>query len=258
MNAPPDGADVGPPLSSGSVLHLRGLGSQRSNMSTTDLHILADAIAFAFLVAMGGLIVYAVARSSWRRPEVRSLLRLGGPSVALAAVMLVGITAWPDLREGVNDAVGVDLDQQGEVIVPQEEVVEVAEPPTPARGRSTTGHLALAAREGTGDPAQPSGTASIGSGGGGSDGASGGGSGGGGSGGGGGDGGGGGGGGDPSPAVDPSPSVEPSPTGEPSPTPEPSPTVDPSPTEDPPGPPGGPPGPPGDPPGPPGDNRAWS
>ena len=214
-------------------------------MSTTDLHILADGLAFAVLVAMGGLIAYAVARSSWRRHEVRSLLRVGVPSVALAAVMLIGITAWPDLREGVNDAVGVDLDERGEVVVPQEEVVEIAEPPTPALGRSTTGHLAQAAREGTGDAVQPSGTASIG-GDGGSDGAS---SGGGGAGG--GDDGGGGGGGDPSPTVDPSPSVEPSPTGEPSPTPEPSPTVDPSPTED-------PPGPPGDPPGPPGDNRASS
>ena len=232
-----------------------GPGSQRGSMSTTDLHILADGLAFAVLVTMGGLIAYAVARSSWHRHEVRSLLRVGVPSVALAAVMLIGITAWPDLREGVNDAVGVDLDERGEVIVPQEEVVEIAEPPTPALGRSTTGHLAQAAREGTGDPVQPSGTASIGSGGGGSDGASGGGGGGGG---GGGDDGGGGGGGDPSPTVDPSPSVEPSPTGEPSPTPEPSPTVDPSPTDDPPGPPGDPPGPPGDPPGPPGDNRARS
>jgi len=216
-------------------------------MSTTDLHILADALAFAFLFAMGGLIVYAVARSSWRRREVRSLLRVGAPSFAVAAFMLVGIAAWPDLREGVNDAVGVDLDERGEVIVPQDEVVEVAyEPPTPALRRSTTGHLAQAAREGTGDPTQPSDAASIGSGGGGSDGA------GGGSGGGDGGDGGDGGAGDPLPTVDPSPSVEPSPTGEPSPTPEPSPTVDPSPTEDPPGPPGGgPPGPPGDPPGPP-------
>ncbi|MGZ8632165.1 MAG: hypothetical protein ACXWZF_14575, partial [Actinomycetota bacterium] len=91
-------------------------------MSTTDLSILADAITFAMLVAVGGVIVYAIARSTWKRHALRHTLKVGLSVAALFAVAVAGIAVWPAAREGVNSAAGVDLDEKGDVIVPPDEL----------------------------------------------------------------------------------------------------------------------------------------
>ena len=91
-------------------------------MSTTDLNILADAVTFAMLVAVGGVIVYAIARSTWKRHALRHTLKVGLSVAALFVVAIAGIAVWPAAREGVNTAAGVNLDEQGDVIVPEDEV----------------------------------------------------------------------------------------------------------------------------------------
>jgi hypothetical protein len=221
-------------------------------MTNTDLSILADAISFALIVTIGGLVVYAVARAVLRRTR-RQMLIAGLPAVALVAVALAGTAVWPFAREGVNEAVGVRLDDSGRPLLSAE---LFGSDPVPLRafaGVSDVGHpvrvleVASIGSDGGVQPAAlpgggpPDGGAAAGSGGE-SDGNDGSGDA--------GDGGSGGGGTDPSPTVEPSPTgepsptEEPSPTGDPSPTGEPSPTPEPSPTDDPPGPPWGSPGPP--------------
>ena len=91
-------------------------------MSTTDLNILADAVTFAMLVAVGGVIVYAIARSTWKRHALRHTLKVGLSVAALFVVAIGGIAVWPAAREGVNTAAGVDLDEQGDAIVPVDEL----------------------------------------------------------------------------------------------------------------------------------------
>lgn len=198
--------------------------------------------------------VYVVSRAALRATS-RQMLTAGLPAVALVTVALAGTALWPLARGGVNEAVGVRLDDQGRPLVSAEEFELDARPALDFAGVSgmsspvrifksasigTDGGVALTAPRGGGPP--------VGGAKGGSDGNP-------------GDGGPGGGGGgatDPSPTVEPSPTDEPSPTGEPSPSGEPStsgdpsPTTEPPPTDDPPGPPWGSPGPPpDDPPGPP-------
>ena len=46
-------------------------------MSPTDLNILADAVTFAMLVAIGGIIVFAVVRSTWKRHVLQHSARVG-------------------------------------------------------------------------------------------------------------------------------------------------------------------------------------
>jgi hypothetical protein len=223
-------------------------------MTNTDLSILADALAFALVITIGGAVLYAVARATLRRTS-RQMLMAGLPVVALIAVALAGTAVWPFARGSVNEALGVRLDEQGRPIA-------TADRPgmgdLPLSGSAGSSGLARPARlftvasigtDGGFGPAAPAdgappGGAADGGADGGSDGDSGDGTGGE------GDGGPGGGGTDPSPTAAPSPTEEPSPTGEPSatvdpsPTGDPSPTVEPSPTDDPPGPPWGSPGPP--------------
>jgi hypothetical protein len=90
-------------------------------MSTSDLNLLADVLAFAGLVALGGLIVtlvdnYAVESFAWTRQAIRRTLRIGVSIAALVAVSLAGVAVWPATREGVNAAVGVDLDARGDPV----------------------------------------------------------------------------------------------------------------------------------------------
>ena len=90
-------------------------------MSTSDLNLLADVLAFAGLVALGGLIVtlvdnYAVESFAWTRQAIRRTLRIGVSIAALVAVSLAGVAVWPATREGVNAAVGVDLDARGDAV----------------------------------------------------------------------------------------------------------------------------------------------
>ena len=71
-------------------------------MSTTDLNILADAVTFALLVAVGGLIVYAIARATWKRHALQHTLRVGVSVAALFVVAIAGIAVWPTAREAAN------------------------------------------------------------------------------------------------------------------------------------------------------------
>jgi hypothetical protein len=226
-------------------------------MTNTDLSILAEALAFALVITIGGAVLYAVARATLRRTG-RQMLMAGLPVVALIAVALAGTAVWPFARQSVNEAVGVRLDDQGQPIA-SADGSGLDDRPTPgSTGSSGLARPALLftvasiGTDGGVEPSAPAGRpphdgAVDGGPDGGSDGGSGDGPGGGGS---------GGGGTDPSPTVEPSPTdepsptwepsptVEPSPTEEPSPTNDPSPTTEPSPTDDPPGPPWGSPGPP--------------
>jgi hypothetical protein len=209
-------------------------------MSSVDLHVLADAIAFALLVSVGGLLAYAILRFAWRRWRLRSGVALGIP--VAAALLIGGFTLWPPLREGVNDAAGVDLDEEGQVIVTGEQ----GSPAGPAADVAADGNTIRPGREWqvapsasaeVTDPVGATGAGSVGSDGGGDPGGD---------------------ETDPTPTDDPSATVEPPPTNEPPPTIDPSPSEEPSPTEEPspsiepPGDPGPPddPGPPED-PGPP-------
>jgi uncharacterized membrane protein YgcG len=209
-------------------------------MSTTDLNILADAVTFAVLVSIGGLIVYAVARSTWKRHALGHSVKVVLSVAAVVAIAIGGVVLWPAAREGVNTAAGVDLDEEGDAIIPEEEL----EPPSP---RPDLDHSAAQGRpdrvrevrsEGTDDDeVEPS--PSINGGGNNGGGGNGGGNNGGGGNGGGGNGGGGNGGGGNGGGPTTSPSPSPSPPPSPSPSPSPSPPPDPSPTDEP-----GPPDPP--------------
>ena len=90
-------------------------------MSTTDLNILADAITFAMFVTIGG-----ASSTPSHAPVATPCLAADheGRFVRrrLVAVALAGVAVWPAAREGVNAAAGVDLDEQGDVIVPADEL----------------------------------------------------------------------------------------------------------------------------------------
>ena len=76
-------------------------------MSTTDLSILADAVTFAILVAIGGAIAYAVARAAWKRHSLRQTAKVGLSAAALVAVGLAGVAVWPTARDGVSSAADI-------------------------------------------------------------------------------------------------------------------------------------------------------
>jgi hypothetical protein len=82
-------------------------------VSTTDLGILADAVTFAILATVGGIVVYAVARTLWRRDAVQQTMKLGLSVAALVAVALAGVALWPAARESVNTVAGVEVDGRG-------------------------------------------------------------------------------------------------------------------------------------------------
>ena len=174
-------------------------------MTDTDLSILADAIAFALLVAIGGAALYAVARAALRRAS-RQVLIAGLPIAALVALALAGTAVWPFARESVKEAVGVHLDDEGHPGGTAGEFEGVELPAPGFEGSNGMGHaarlfkVAWIGTDGGVDPGAPAGEGDDGASSGGSDGDPGegtgddddGGSGGG---------------------TDPSPTVEPSPTG---------------------------------------------
>ncbi|MGZ8596505.1 MAG: hypothetical protein ACXWYJ_12655, partial [Actinomycetota bacterium] len=60
-------------------------------MSTEDLAILADALTFALIVTIGGLILWAVIRSTWRRPALQRAMKVSVSAAALIAVGIAGV-----------------------------------------------------------------------------------------------------------------------------------------------------------------------
>ena len=104
-------------------------------MSPTDLNILADAVTFAMLVAIGGLIVFAAVRSTWKRHVLQHSAKVGLSVLVVVVVVAAGVALWPAAREGVNTAAGVDLDEQGRLIVTE---TEDFEPPSPMPERERT------------------------------------------------------------------------------------------------------------------------
>ena len=87
-------------------------------MSTTDLSILADAVTFAILVAVGGAVAYAIARATWKRRSMHKSVKMGLSGVALVAVGLAGVAVWPSARDGVTSAAaigGFDVDSAGTI-----------------------------------------------------------------------------------------------------------------------------------------------
>ena len=75
-------------------------------MSTDDLSILADALTFALLVTIGGLVVWGVVRATWRRPALRRAMKVCLSAAALVAVGLAGVALWPAARQSVTTAAG--------------------------------------------------------------------------------------------------------------------------------------------------------
>jgi hypothetical protein len=76
-------------------------------MSTTDLSILADAVTFAILVAIGGAIAYAVARATWKRHSLHPNVRMALSGLALVAVGFAGVALWPTARDTVTTAADI-------------------------------------------------------------------------------------------------------------------------------------------------------
>lgn len=110
-------------------------------MTEADLNILAEAIAFALVATIGGIMVYAMA-FELRSAVSRRMLTAALPAAALVAVALAGTAVWPLAREGVNEAVGVRLDDEGQAIV-SAGVLELNGLPTPGfAGSSGTAHSA--------------------------------------------------------------------------------------------------------------------
>ena len=73
-------------------------------MSTTDLSILADAVTFAIMVAIGGAVAYAIARAAWKRRSMPQAAKVGLSAIALVAVGLAGVAVWPSARSSVTTA----------------------------------------------------------------------------------------------------------------------------------------------------------
>ena len=175
-------------------------------MSIDDLAILADALTFALLVTVGGLIAWAAIRATSRRPNLRRAMKVGLSSGALLAIGLAGVAMWPTARERVdsvtNSVVGGEppstIDPSvGEPLVAPEPAPTSSQAGTPSRVAGPTGS------DGAVDPST---SGNDGSGGGPSA--------------------------DPGPGTDPSP--DPSPTPSPSPPPSPSPSPSPHPSPSPP------------------------
>jgi hypothetical protein len=85
-------------------------------MSTEDLSILADALTFALLVTIGGLVVWGVVRATWRRPALRRAMRVCLSAAALGAVGIAGVALWPAARQSVTTvagAAGIDVERGG-------------------------------------------------------------------------------------------------------------------------------------------------
>ena len=81
-------------------------------MSTEDLAILADALTFALIATVGGLILWVVIRSTWRRPALQSAMKVSVSAAALIAIGIAGVAVWAPTREGVTTVAalgGVDV-----------------------------------------------------------------------------------------------------------------------------------------------------
>jgi hypothetical protein len=82
-------------------------------MSTEDLSILADALTFALLVTIGGLVVWGVVRATWRRPALRRAMKVCLSAAVLGAVGVAGVALWPAARQSVTTvagAAGIDVE----------------------------------------------------------------------------------------------------------------------------------------------------
>jgi hypothetical protein len=75
-------------------------------MTIDDLAILADALAFAMLVTIGGLTCWALSKELSRRPGLRRQVRAALSCAALLAVALTGVAMRPTAGDGVD---GVDV-----------------------------------------------------------------------------------------------------------------------------------------------------
>lgn len=196
-------------------------------MSVTDLNILTDAVTFAVLAALGGVIAYVVVRTAWRHIGGPKALKLGLSAGSLVAILFAGVAMWPVARSGAGTAIGVTPDPG----TPGSQQSDELANPVPAPGVNGSKIVDPARALGTATPGPTGQDAPATGGPGGTDGGPG--PGGGGGSGGGGPGGGGGGGGNPSPSPSPSPTPSPDPSPSPSPSPDPSPSPSPSPSPDP-------------------------
>ena len=86
------------------VHHLPNTILPRSSttMSIDDLAILADALAFALIVTIGGLTSWALSRELSRRPGLRREVRVALSCAALLAVALAGGAMRPTAGDGVD------------------------------------------------------------------------------------------------------------------------------------------------------------
>ena len=139
-------------------------------MSTTDLSILADAVTFAILVAIGGAIAYAIARAAWKRRSMHQTAKVGLSAAALVAVGLAGVAVWPTARDGVSSAAGIAGFDDVSLDVPDEDPLAFTNPSyvaSPPKGRAARvweaapggaipGGLDIAPPDGT-NPTQPPG-----------------------------------------------------------------------------------------------------
>ena len=69
-------------------------------MTIDELAILADALAFAMLVTIGGLTSWALSRELSRRPGLRRQVRAALSCAALLAVVLAGVAMRPTAGDG--------------------------------------------------------------------------------------------------------------------------------------------------------------
>ena len=121
-------------------------------MTTDDLSILADALTFALLATGAGLVMWAVARATWRRRGLRRTMKVGMSTTALVAVGLAGIAMWPAARDGVNGIPGLGPPQdQTENPSSQDSAPDLV-PPSPEVLRTRSGGGPV----GTGQSSDPS------------------------------------------------------------------------------------------------------
>ena len=77
-------------------------------MSLDDLSNLADALTFALLVTVSGLIAWTTIKATSRRPGLLRAPKVSMSVAAILAVALVGVAAWPAARETADPAARTD------------------------------------------------------------------------------------------------------------------------------------------------------
>ncbi len=110
-------------------------------MSTTDLSILADAVTFAILVAIGGAIAYAVARAAWKRHSMHQTAKWACPRTRAGGRRLRrrgAMANCPRYRAAAADIAGFEISNstpRTTIHLPSPNPDLHASPPTGARPR---------------------------------------------------------------------------------------------------------------------------